>query len=133
MDQMFVIFYKHQQAFNFIKMKILFSLLLTLSINTLLFSQINCNDFDVDDFVLNGSSFLSGEDEVTLTLAQNNKVGTLWSNQTILFTQDFFIESELFLEITMVEQMVLLLSSSLYHQMRVVLGVELVMQELPLL
>jgi hypothetical protein len=59
-----------------------------------LFSQTNCTSFNVNQFVLNGNASVNNTNEVTLTLDQYGLFGTMWSQQKILFNQDFTIEYE---------------------------------------
>lgn len=60
------------------------------------FSQTICTGFNPSNFVLNGNAVVTNLPEVTLTIDQGNLFGTMWSNQEILFNEDFLIESELF-------------------------------------
>jgi gliding motility-associated-like protein len=82
---------------NFIKKlirKIFFLLLLLVAPKG--FSQTICTGFNSSNFVLNGNASVTNSPEVTLTIDQGNLFGTMWSNQEILFDEDFLIESELF-------------------------------------
>jgi hypothetical protein len=72
--------------------KNLFFLFLLHSVS--LFSQTNCTSFNVNQFVLNGNASVNNTNEVTLTLDQYGLYGTMWSQQKILFNQDFTIEYE---------------------------------------
>ena len=60
------------------------------------FSQTICTSFNPTNFVLNGNAAVTNSPEVTLTNDQGNLYGTMWSNQEILFDEDFLIQSELF-------------------------------------
>jgi gliding motility-associated-like protein len=60
------------------------------------YSQTNCTSFNPANFVFNGNAVVTNSPEVTLTIDQGNLFGTMWSNQEILFNEDFLIESELF-------------------------------------
>jgi gliding motility-associated-like protein len=60
------------------------------------FSQTICTSFNPANFVFNGNAVVTNSPEVTLTIDQGNLFGTMWSNQEILFNEDFLIESELF-------------------------------------
>jgi hypothetical protein len=62
-----------------------------------IYSQTNCKGFDANDFVFNGKASVTGSNEVTLTPDSNNVYGTLWSQQKVLFSQDFTIDADLFL------------------------------------
>ena len=74
--------------------KIIISFLLLFTVSG--YAQTNCTPFDINQFVLNGAASLSGTNEVTLTPAQGDLFGTMWSSKKILFDKDFTIESELY-------------------------------------
>jgi hypothetical protein len=57
------------------------------------FSQTICTGFNPSNFVLNGNAVVTNLPEVTLTIDQGNLFGTMWSNQEILFNEDFLINS----------------------------------------
>jgi hypothetical protein len=60
-----------------------------------LFSQSQCSDFKINDFKINGNTTLSSN-EATLTIANNNQSGSIWSNQKIDLSQNFTISVELY-------------------------------------
>lgn len=59
-----------------------------------LFSQSQCSDFKINDFKINGNTTLSNN-EATLTTANNNQSGSIWSNQKIDLSKDFTINADL--------------------------------------
>jgi len=65
-------------------------------IATISFTQTNCNSFNSANFVLNGNASVTNSPEVTLTNDHDNLFGTIWSNQEIVFSEDFLVQSELF-------------------------------------
>ncbi len=77
-------------------MKKIFGILLVLS-SILTKAQLTCTNFDINDFVLNGSAVITNINEASLTPALGNKYGTLWSDQKILFSEDFTLNTELYL------------------------------------
>ena len=60
------------------------------------FSQTNCTSFDPSNFLLNGKLAITNTPEIILTKPKENQLGTIWSNQKIVFNEDFKVQSELY-------------------------------------